>query len=253
MFEHTRPAELDARGAADGRAEFRVGDRAERLALLKQLRDGSVPVSLNAPQGAVLVMQLWSLDAAQQQLSFSAYADCGAMQRLAQGGEAVAVAYLDSVKLQFELAGLVLVRGAHHHALRAQLPELMYRFQRRSGYRVRALERSAPQAELRHPSLPDMRLRLRIVDLSVGGCALLLPGGVPALPPGTLLHGVRIALDDRTAFQATLRLQHLSAMHGAMPVQRLGCEFTELDGAAQRGLQRHIDQTQQRRRRLALR
>ena len=101
------------------------------------------------------------------------------------------------------------------------------------------------QVQLRHPSLPDMRIGLRIVDLSTGGCALLLPDDVPALQPGTLLGGVRFELDGDTAFDAALRLQYVVAMHGGG--QRLGCEFVDLAGPPRRALQRFIDQSQRRR------
>ena len=255
MFQDTRPAELSPDGGADAWAEFRVADSSELLRLLRQLCDGSVPVTLSAPQGVTATSQLWSVDPAQRQISFCADADSVQMQRLAQGDEAVAMAYLDSVKLQFDLADLVQVHGAQGCALRARLPAVLYRFQRRGSFRVRTFERRAPQALLRHPSMPDMRLSLRIVDVSVGGCALLLPDDVPALQPGTRLCGTRIELDGDTGFVATLSLQHVSAMYGNGygHAMRLGCAFIELDGQAQRALQRYIDQTQQRRRLLALR
>jgi c-di-GMP-binding flagellar brake protein YcgR len=253
MFQDTRPAALGPAGTADPWADFRVADPAELLRLLKQLRDGSVPVTLSGPQGVAVSSQLWSVDAAQRRISFSADADSVHMQRLAQCDEAVAVAYLDSVKLQFELGGLLLVHGQGSCALRALLPGVLYRFQRRTGFRVRTFERLAPQAQLRHPSMPDMRLSLRIVDVSVGGCALVLPDDVPTLQPGSRLAGVRITLDSDTGFDAALRLQHVSALHGGGQGVRLGCEFIELEGQAQRALQRYIDHTQQRRRLLALR
>jgi c-di-GMP-binding flagellar brake protein YcgR len=251
MFQDTRPAEPGADGAGDGWAEFRVSDRAERLSLLGRLRDAATPVQLSSPSGAVLTSQLWAMDPQQMQLSFSAGGGSLPMQQLAQGDEAVAVAYLDSVKLQFDLADLMLVHRGRSCALRTRLPELMYRFQRRAGFRVRSLDRHAPKAELRHPSMPDMRLTLRIVDLSVGGCAIVLPRNVPPLQPGTSLRGVRIALGVDTAFAATLRLQHVATMHGESEGLRLGCEFVEIDGAARRSLQRYIDHTQQRRRLLS--
>jgi c-di-GMP-binding flagellar brake protein YcgR len=252
MFQDTQPAALDPEGGLDDWAQFRVDDGSELLRLLKQLRDGSVPVTLSAPSSAAVNSQLWSVDAVQRQISFSADADSVHMQRLAQDDEAVAVAYLDNVKLQFELCELVLVRAAASCALRARLPAVLYRFQRRASYRVRTFDRRAPQALLRHPSMPDMRIKLRIVDLSAGGCALLLPDDIPALQPGAQLAGVRIELDGDTTFDATLRLQHVSAMYGGGSGQRLGCEFVELGGQAQRVLQRFIDQTQQRRRLLSL-
>lgn len=253
MFQDTRPAALDPEGGHDAWAEFRVDDAGELLRLLQRLSDGSVPVSLSAPRGASVSSQLWSVDAARCRISFSADADSVQLQRLAQDDEAVAVAYLDHVKLQFDVAELVLVRGAASCALRARLPSVLYRFQRRASYRVRLPEQRAPKALLRHPSMPDMRIALRIVDLSAGGCALRLPDDIPALQPGTRLAGVLIELDGESAFEATLCLQHVSALPGDGSGQRLGCEFVDLDGAARRALQRYIDRTQQRRRLLAQR
>jgi c-di-GMP-binding flagellar brake protein YcgR len=253
MFQDTRPAELGPNGSSDAWANFQVTDSAELLRLLKLLRDGSVPVTLSAPEGLTASTQLWSLDAEQRLISFSADADSVHMQRLAQSDEAVAVAYLDSVKLQFELSELLLVHGSQGCALRARLPAVLYRFQRRASFRVRTFDRRTPQAQLRHPSMPDMRLALRIVDISVGGCAMVLPNDVPALQPGSRLARVRIQLDGDTSFDTTLLLQHVSAMHDVGRGVRLGCAFTELEGQTQRTLQRYIDQTQQRRRLLSLR
>ena len=48
-------------------------------------------------------------------------------------------------------------------ALQAAMPRDLYRFQRRGAYRVRTMERSSPMARLRHPSIPDMVLSLRVL------------------------------------------------------------------------------------------
>jgi c-di-GMP-binding flagellar brake protein YcgR len=251
MFHDTQPAALGRDGNTDAWAAFRVDDPAEVLRLLRLLRDGGVPVALSSPQGVALTSQLWSLDPAHEQMSFSADAASPQLQRLAQCDEAVAVAYLESVKLQFDLGELMLVHGTQTCALRARMPQLLYRFQRRGSYRVRTHERQGPKARLRHPSIPDMQLTLRVVDVSAGGCALSLPDDVPALQPGTSLHGVHIELDGDTGFNATLLLQHVSCLQPHARGVRLGCELRDLDGAAQRALQRYIDHTQQRRRVLA--
>jgi flagellar brake protein len=254
MLQHTDAAEPSPSTPAaetDAWAGFRISDRAELLQLLQQLLDGGVPVHLSAPTGVATTSRLWSVDAAQQQIALAADIADPQMQQLAQNDEAVAVAYLDSVKLQFELDDLLLLHGPHRSVLRARLPARLYRFQRRAAYRVQGFERQGPKALLRHPSLPDMRLSLRIVDVSTGGIALLLPDDVPALQPGTHLRSVRIELDADTGFEAALRLLHVSRLHGGGGGTRLGCEFADLDGAARRALQRCIDQTQQRRHRLA--
>lgn len=246
MFQDTQPAALGDDGGLDAWAPFRVDDASEVLHLLQLLRDTSAPVSLSSPQGVALSSRLWSLDPARQQITFSAERGDAHAQRLARDDEAVAVAYLDHVKLQFDLPDLVLVQGAASCALRAPVPGLIYRFQRRADYRVRHFDRRTPKVLLHHPSLPDVHIGLRIVDLSAGGCALLLPDDMPTLQPGTLLAGVRFELELGTAFDATLRLQHAGAMHGGGG-QRLGCEFVDLAGQARRALQRFIDQSQRRR------
>ncbi len=252
MFEDTRPADLDGSGHSDAWRDFRVTHPAERVALLRQLRDCNVPVMLSAPGGVGLATCLWAYDSAQEKLNFSADANDPRMSDLVEADEVTAVSYLDSVKLQFELHGLVLVHGHGGSALQSALPREIYRFQRRSAYRVRPLERHAPLARLRHPSIPDMTLALRVLDVSIGGCALWLPHDVPELQPGTRIAEVQVQLDAATQFTAALLLQHVSATLPGERGVRLGCEWQALGSSAHHALQRWIDQAQKRRRLLQL-
>jgi flagellar brake protein len=252
MFEETRPADLGATGNGDPYAEFRVTRASERLALLRELRQGSVPVMLNTPDGSSMTTAVWAVDEARERLNFSADESHPQLSTLLEADETVAVAYLDSVKLQFDLAGLVLVRSPQACVLQSGLPHEIYRFQRRNAYRVRTVERTSPQARFRHPSIPDMPLALRVLDVSAGGCALWQPHDVPALQAGTQLAEVVVELDDLTRFSAALVLQHVSALHPGDRGVRLGCAWQPLSGNAQRNLQRWIDQAQRRRRLLSL-
>lgn len=122
--------------------------------------------------------------------------------------------------------------------------------QRRQAYRVRSAEPPLPTVTLRHPSMPEMLVTLPLVDVSAGGCALPLPGDVPPLQPGTRLNGARIELDGQTRFECALQLQHVSTLTGTAGPS-LGCLFVGLDPTVQRALQRWIDRTQRRQRRLA--
>jgi c-di-GMP-binding flagellar brake protein YcgR len=252
MFQDTQPAPLGSDGGLDRWAEFRVTHPREMQTLLRALRDGNVPVHLSGPDGSSFTSSLWSLDGPQAPLGLSADEGHPQLQRLVDADEAVAVAYLDSVKLQFDLHGLVVVRGRGSCVLQADWPQELYRFQRRGAYRVRPGDRVSPQAHLRHPSIPDMALSLRVLDVSIGGCALLLPHDVPPLQPGVRLGAVRIELDADTRFDVMLTLHHVTAMQQSDRGVRLGCEWGPLAGAAERALQRWIDQTQKRRRLLTL-
>lgn len=253
-FQDTRPAALDTTGSVDPWAPFRVEHPQEQLRLLRQLRDDNIPVVINGPDGAALSTSLWAVDTAQARLSFNADAQLPQLDAMVEDDEAVAVAYLESVKLQFDLQGLVLVRGAQGSTLQTRLPREIYRFQRRNAYRVRTHGRD-PVALMRHPSMPDMQLALRVLDVSIGGCALWLPGDVPPLQAGTRIGEMTLELDADTRFPAAVVLQHVSAIgigDRSDRGVRLGCEWQRLGGAAERTLQRWIDQAQKRRRMLSL-
>jgi c-di-GMP-binding flagellar brake protein YcgR len=250
MFEHTQPAPLDDGG--DDFAEFRVDAPREVQALLRRLLDAGADLFLSAPNGAHLRTTLWTLDTGRGLLSFAADDGDPQLLRLVDAGEAVAVGYLDHVKLQFDVDAPLLVHGAQASALQARVPGRLYRFQRRQSYRVRLPERSGASAVLHHPGLPEMQLTLRVLDISIGGCALLVPPDVPPLPPGTRVPGVHLQLDALTRLDATLVLQHVTSLAGDAAGARVGCALHDLDGQAQRVLQRHIDQAQKRKRLLSI-
>ncbi|MEF7613462.1 flagellar regulator YcgR PilZN domain-containing protein [Aquincola sp. MAHUQ-54] len=251
MSPSTQPAPLDALSGND-RDAFRVDAPEQVAALLRELLDEGATVHLSAPDGSAYTTTVWTVDAPLRKISFSAEGDDPQLQALVDAGEATVVGYLDNVKLQFDLQQLLLVHGHRACALQAAMPAELYRFQRRNSYRVRPVARNTPGAYLRHPSLPEMQFALRVLDVSLSGCAIFLPDDVPPLPPGVQLHGVRIELDAHTRFDTTLQVHHVTSLNPQSGGMRLGCSLTGLDGQAQRALQRYIDQTQKRRRLLAL-
>ncbi len=251
MFQDTRPATLDAAGAEDPWGPFRVTHPQECLALLRQLRDGQQPVVLSGPDGTSVTATLWSVDEPRRLATFSAQPGMPTLDRLVEADEGVAVAYMDSVKLQWDLSGLVLLRGPRLSSLQSALPSVLYRFQRRSAFRVRTPARHAPVARMRHPSMPEMALTLRVLDLSLGGCALWCPADVPALQAGTRLGEIVIELDATTRFVSPALLAHVSSLGQHERGVRIGCEWQNLSPAAERALQRWIDAAQRRRRLMA--
>jgi c-di-GMP-binding flagellar brake protein YcgR len=243
--------QLDALAAAHGGlADFRIDAPAEILSVLKSLQGGNVLVNLNGSDGAAYTTTLWAVDPDRGMLSFSADEHSSQVQQLVEAEEAVAVAYLDSIKLQFDVSGLLLVHGGKTCALSCALPRVLYRFQRRAGYRVRPILRNTPVAKVRHPMIPDMALSLRVLDVSIGGCALFLPDDVPPLQPGVVLNGVQIELGLDTRLTTSLRLQHVTSLNQEAKGVRLGCEIVDPSADTLRSLQRYINQTQRRARAL---
>ena len=252
MISDTQPAALDALGQPGAVESFRVGDPVEVKSLLKSLMDRGVTINLNGSDGSAYSTTLWAIDSAQGKIAFTADLMTPAVHRLVEADEAVAVGYLDQIKLQFDVADRMLVHGRQHCVLQAAMPRELFRFQRRNAFRVRTLERSAPTARFRHPAIPDMMLELRVLDVSVGGCALLMPSDMPMFEPGVNINDCVIELDARTLLRGTLVVHHVTSIQPQARGVRLGCELLHLDSEATRMLQRYIDQTQKRRRMLSL-
>lgn len=249
----TMPMPLDALGAdAGGLDEFRMTAQREIVAMLRQLSDGSVRLNLNASDGSVVGGTVWALDGERDSLGLSVDPHDPALERLLESDEIVAVCYLDAVKVQFDLSNPVLVHGVRASVLTCAMPREMFRFQRRSAYRVRPLLRGAPVARFRHTEIAEMQLALRVLDVSIGGCALFLPDDVPPMHPGGVLNRVQIDLDADTRFHVNLRLQHVTSLNADAQGVRLGCEFEGADASAMQALQRFINQTQKRGRMLSI-
>lgn len=241
---------LDAMGA--GLEEFRVSSPAEIVSLIKQLADGNVLVNLSTPEGACYGSTIWTLDPARGLICLSAEATDPQLQSLLESSEVVAVSYLDSVKVQFDLQDLVLVHSGHGSALNARFPRELFRFQRRNSFRVKPLLGTVPTAKFAHPAQPGVQLALRVLDVSIGGLALFLPNEQPAVEPGVRLERVHIELDGDTRLVTDVVVHHVTLLNHESKGVRLGCEMVNLSGDGSRSLQRYIDQTQKRRRLLAL-
>jgi flagellar brake protein len=249
----TMTVPMDELAATNGGLDdFRLSSRAEITGLLKQLRDANVTLNLNAPDGRMINVRLMAIDATRDALTFSADATSSLLQALTECDEAVVVGYLDRIKLQFDVSDLVMVHANNGSALNCAFPSEIFRFQRRSGFRVRPMVRSSPTARLRHPMIPEMQLSLRILDVSISGCAIFLPENVPTMTPGVVINNVQLDLDADTRIMTSLRMQHVSSISADSKGVRLGCELLNPAREGLRALQLYIDQTQKRRRLMAL-
>jgi len=235
--------------------ELRVTSIAEIQAYLRQLQRDRAAVLLNAPPGHSLNGHVCALDADTDVLGVEIGADpAGVSQALVAGGEITAVAYLGTIKLQFELDNAVLVSGDQGAVLRSRVPTRLYRFQRRQSFRVQPASNIYPRVTLPGGNQPARTLR--VLDLSIGGLALALPAGLAGAVPlsiGQPCGGVELELDRGTALQVTLLPHHASPITGDVRgLLQLGCAFVDLDTATTRALQLYVDQTQKRRRLLKL-
>jgi flagellar brake protein len=220
----------------------------EIAALLRSLIDGQVPVTLSDRSGVSLVTALWAADDSGRLLVFSADPGKPEVQALVLTGEGEATAYVDNVKLLFDIDDLVLVHGRGASAFHARYPSSVYRFQKRDSFRVQPLSHTRPTVRCALPGQPE--LRARVLDLSHGGIAILWPAGHAVPELGCVLNDVQLQVDPHTEVPCAVRVVHVG--NATAQGVRLGCETMGLSVDNARALQRYIDHTQRRQRMLVL-
>ncbi len=227
--------------AAD--ADYRLDAPGEIMNWLRELLQSQARLQLSTPAGEAIHTVLRALDTPRGMLTMEAPQSGDTLAPVLASDELVATAYLDRIKLQFDVSALVAIRGDGAEVLRAPVPLRLYRFQRRQAYRVASAGQLYPALKLANADLP----RIRVVNVSAGGVALHWPAnGVPVPRAGEEIAGT-LELEREVSFATLLRVQHLTQGEQGGPHQA-GCAFVSLAPTAARALQVFIDQAQKRER-----
>ncbi|MBO9689498.1 MAG: flagellar brake protein [Mitsuaria chitosanitabida] len=230
----------DASPAVD--ADFRLDAPGEIMNWLRELLRSQARIQLTTPDGAAIHTVLRSLDTPQGMLTMEAPQARDTLPPILSSDELVATAFLDKIKLQFDVSGLVAIRG-EGEVLRAPVPLRIYRFQRRQAYRVASAGQLYPALKLNGADLP----RIRVVNVSAGGVALQWPANVVPAPRALEELSGTLELEREVSFSTLLRVQHLTEGEDGAP-HHVGCAFVSLAPTAARALQVFIDQAQKRER-----
>lgn len=226
--------------------DFRLSSTSEVESMLQRMEAERCLVTLSTPDGLSFTTLLWGIDAPRGVISFSGDSTDTALRSLLESDEILAVVYLDRIKVQFDVDDLVQVKGQQHDVLNARMPSELFRFQRRSAFRVEPFAQHGPTATFRHPALPDMKVSLRVLDVSLSGVALFLPENIPAIEAGVQINDCMLHFDGETELEVNLLIHYRTALHPDTRGARLGCEFVRINGQ-DRALQHYINQTQKRR------
>jgi flagellar brake protein len=228
----TQPAPLNPHDPSSPWARFRVGDPRRCLAALVGLRTGDVPVSVGVPGGPSFSASLWSVDQFHGHLHFNV----GSLEKGVAQTSALpnlwGAAYLDDVKLQFELCQPQLTPRGADFSLRVDLPPTVYMMPRRAAVRVRQAAERMPKARFVHPLDTEQFVELKVLDLSQTGCALWKPAGMLGLQPGCDLRSVEIELNDHEIFFTDIRVHHVTVQTKAPAGSRIGCAWLDLSATA---------------------
>lgn len=207
----------------------------ERRAMVTAFLDGSSDSFLTAVLGI-------SADGAE--LVLDSCNDEKMNLRAAAAERIICITQLDSVKIQFPVSRIERHPFEGHPALCAPVPELLLRLQRREYFRLaapasHALTCTIPIAD---PAGLVTSYLARVVDISGGGVAVMVPPAGVAFAPEMSFPDCHIVLPDAGPVHATLTVRNLFRLTNRQGIAmlRAGCQFTDLPETMNTLINRYI-------------
>lgn len=237
--------------------QYIVYSRAEITDMLRRLSAANVPVNAYHDRtdgfGVTEVLDVLPDDEA---VIIDPPADPEGARQLLTAEHVTFVAFVDNIKMQFAAHGLVAASWNGRPALRIRLPESVLRLQRREFFRVRPpMSKPAvclipydPPEQAQEKAKKKAQAKqhyesLRVVDLSVGGLALLACPQALNLPRGQKIEGCFLDLPGVGSINLSVVIRNLDPIVRD-DMRRLGCEFADLSPASRMALQRYVNKVE---------
>jgi flagellar brake protein len=163
---------------------------------------------------------------------------------ITQAHHLTCVSQLDRIHVQFRLTGLSPTLADGKIAFRADVPDRVLKLQRREFYRLQTsvtepVTCSIPTAQ---PGAESEYTDLRVLDISGGGIAVVVPHGHPLFKPYRELDDCLLRLPDVDPILVQLSVRNLFRQlnQNGTETWRAGCQFTSLPRGADVLIQRYI-------------
>lgn len=233
-------------------APYTVFARAEIIALLKGLgRSGTLTNVYFDAQAGFAVTALLAVNPEFEEVLFDIPSDAQMHRRLLAADALTFVSFIDHIKLQFTAHHAEATSFEDKPAFRVRLPEQVLRLQRRDFYRVRT-----PVTRPAHCLVPygDGRQyeKLRLLDISIGGVAVVAQPQKFELVDGTRVNECFLDLPDIGSVGVSLQVRHLVRRPGEEEARAVGCEFVDITPLARTLIQRYVNKLDADHRRLGL-
>lgn len=226
--------------------ELEIDHPGEIAAWLEEMVDDQVKLELEGPGGETLALQPLRIQRGRGCLDLRLPGLQAELPEWVLRAPVRAHALLDRIQLDFDLGPQrVLLDEQGLPLLRVELPRRLRRHQRRQAFRVQPLSLHHPRALL--PREAELPLRLRTVDLSAGGVALLWSAALQVPAIGAQIGPLELELEREARVRVKLRVQHVEPTENS-EIHRIGCAFVDLSPAAERQLSLYLNQAQRRQR-----
>lgn len=233
-------------------SQFRVHSAKEIQLILRGIAQKGARAALYFDQGNDFILTT-VLDLDQQGIWLDIGPNASDNQRILHSNKIVFVSSHHQVKVQFVAYRIAIRPFENQHAFYLQLPDSLLRIQRREYFRLLApvseplkcvildITRTASD-----PAAFAPKTEVTIMDISVGGVALVCAEHEVELQPGRIYTNCQITLPNVGILTATIRVKNtfeVTTRDGVVR-RRAGCEFMQMDGNMTILLQRYITHLQ---------
>jgi c-di-GMP-binding flagellar brake protein YcgR len=225
---------------APGLERYWLYSKFEIDALIARLCDERVQMTVYwGSSGQFAVTQIMKVDGLRNEAHFDLPSQPQQQTELLGVGELVCVAFIDSVKLQFSIAAPRRSSEGGYPTFVCAFPDRLLRLQRREYYRVRAPESLSATCLVPYTGDCSRYEALRVLDVSVGGLAMLAYPQHFSPAPGTVIDRCYLDLAGVGTVTIRMRIANVDPTPSAV-VRRCGCEFIDLSPQARMMLQRYV-------------
>ncbi len=221
---------------------FAVYSQVEIAAMLRNLRDEGVLLTayFDAEPGFLVTVVL-DVNADFEEVIFDNAVDPIAQKRLLASKHVVFVGFLEHIKVQFVARVAEHTQYENRDAFRIRMPETLLRLQRRDFFRVRPPMSKPAKCLVPYGEDSKQYESLRVLDLSVGGMAVLAYPEKFDLPAGKLIENCYLDLPGVGNIGVALTVRHIDPVPKDEKARRCGCEFVDMPPSSRVMLQRYIN------------
>jgi len=229
---------------------FMLYSRGEIAAILARVgRERTLVTVYTGGESEFCITTILGVDADFDEVTLDMPVAGPAQQRLLAARDLVFVVFFENVKIQFR-APLAQASGVEGRAaFRVRLPSQMLRLQRREYFRVRTPATSQATCLVPTASGASRYESLRLLNISVGGVAVLSYPSLFELPVGEIVRNCFLDLPGVGPVNVSFQVVNVYEDDGDSDGRRCGCQFIDLTPQARMMVQRYVNRVEMEQRR----
>lgn len=224
---------------------FMLYSRAEIAAILRRVASERTLVTVyTGAEGEFAVSMIVHVDPDFDEVCFDMPVNAEAQARVLAATELVFVIFFENVKVQFRADVARATRFEDRAAFRVHMPQQMLRLQRREYFRVRTPLSGAATCLVPNTAGAERYESLRVVNISVGGLAVMSYPHSFELPVGSTIRNCYLDLPGIGPIGVAFRVVNVYENNPDGAGRCCGCQFVDLAPQARMMVQRYVNRVE---------